>query len=277
MTARGPARWWHECVTEAIRVTTVRRNVVIAAVATVVALASPWAFLAAFGWLRGEGVPATSLEVVSLAQRNQTLALALMVALGLQAYLSDASDGMLAGALAVGGRRAVAGGKLLFGVLASVLLGVACAASAALASVVLGLPDPGFGAAATGQFWVVSTVSLVAALLLHYEFGLVVAMTTRSKGLAIAVGLMVPFVLLGLVRAGLQAVAPSSATLAGWVLPTELASTLLSWVPGGNTLVEAPADGLWPRSALLAGWLFAGAAAWLLVLRRRPLYPADQG
>ncbi|MCL4722171.1 MAG: hypothetical protein KJ041_09520, partial [Gammaproteobacteria bacterium] len=87
MTARGPARWWHECLTEAIRVTTIRRNVVIAAVATVVALANPWAFLAAFGWLRGEGIPATALEVVSLAQRNQTLALALMVGLGLQAYL----------------------------------------------------------------------------------------------------------------------------------------------------------------------------------------------
>lgn len=276
MTGQGVlAGWWHDCLTEVIKVAGVRRNVVLAGSVAVAALAGPWLFLAAFGWLGTQGVEATSLEVVALAQRNQTITLALMVVLGLQAYLSDAANGMLATTLAASRPSARAGlpaAKLLFGMLVSVVLGLACSASAALAVLVMDA-DAGMSA----PFWSVSTAALVAALLLHYEFGLVVAMATRNKGLAVAIGLMVPFFLLTLVKGVVRTVNPQAGELVDWLLPTELVSALLSWVPGGNSLAQAPTGRLWLRALLLLAWLGAGAAAWLAVLRRRPLYPADQG
>ena len=184
-------------------------------------MAGPWLFLAAFGWLRTQGVDATSLEVVALSQRNQTVALALMVVLGLQAYLSDAASGMLATTLAAAGPSARDGlptAKLLFGVLSSVVLGLACSGSAAVAVLVMG-DDAG----ASVPFWAVSTAALVAALLLHYEFGLVVAMVTRNKGMAVAIGLMVPFFLLTVVKGVLRTITPQASELVDWLLPTELA------------------------------------------------------
>jgi hypothetical protein len=269
------AGWWHDCVTEVLKVAGVRRNVVLAGVVSAAGVAGPWLFLAAFGWLRTQGVEATPLEVVALAQRNQTIVLALMVVLGLQAYLSDAANGVLVGTLASStrsGRTRLPAAKLLFGVVVSLVLGVACSASAALAVVVLGGRTDW-----SAPFWVVSTSALVAGLVLHYEFGLVVAMATRNKGLAVAIGLMVPFFLLTLAKGVVRTMSPQSGEIVDWLLPTELLSALLSWVPSGNALAQAPTSRMWLRALLLLFWLGAGAVAWIAVLRRRPLYPADQG
>lgn len=269
--------WWRECVTEAVKVTTVRRNMLLGFVAVVVAVAGPWLFLAGFGALRGDGVGGTSIEVVALAQRNQTVALALMVVLGLQAYLSDAANGLLAGRLAVGRGWSVPGGKLLFGAVASVGLAVAASASAVIACLLIGLPEPGPAALGPWTFWMVSTLVLAATLLLHFELGLLFALATRHKGVALAAGLMVPFVLLSIVRGVLRSLSPDAAAMVDWVVPTELASALLAWVPAGNSLMDSPAGGLGMRAALLVCWLAVGAVVWLTVMRRRPLYPADQG
>ncbi|MFT3861436.1 hypothetical protein [Micropruina sp.] len=277
MSAGAVSAWWRECVTETVKVITVRRNRVLAGVAVGVAVAVPWLFLAAFGWLRDQGVAASSTEVIALAQRNQTIALALMVVLGLQAYISDASSGLLATTLAGGRTWAQPGGKLLFGAMWSAVLAILCTASAMLACIIIGVPEPGTAALGSWSFWAMSAFALTAALLLHFEFGLVLALLARNKGLAVAAGLMVPFVLVGLVRGAVQQVSAGAVGLIDWVLPTELASRLLTWVPDGNSLMDAPVDGLAVRALLLLAWLAAGAVIWLLVMRRRSLYPADQG
>lgn len=200
-----------------------------------------------------------------------------MVVLGLQAYLSDASNGMLASAFAAGGRRDVAAGKLAFGVQAAAAAGAACTLSTALACPALGAPSPGLSVGAMAQFWTASAFALVACLLLHFLLGLVTAAAIRGKAAAIGTGLMIPFLLLGLVKATLGAWSRKAATVWEWVAPTELATALGSWTPGGNTLVDAPATALWARALLLAAWLVAGAWFWIHTHRHRQFFPADQG
>lgn len=59
--------WWRECVTEAIKVWTIRRNAIF--VIAMAALATPWAIMALFRWLRGQGVPSTGVLVAAIASR----------------------------------------------------------------------------------------------------------------------------------------------------------------------------------------------------------------
>lgn len=262
--------WFAEGVTELLAFSTVRRNRIVTGLALAVALATPVVFLIAFGRLADEGVAARTVEIVAMAQRNQTAAVALMIGLGLSAYLSDASNGLLPVRLALG-RAPVARGALVFGASCAAGTALACSLSAVVATVALGraFAEPGF--------WLGSTLALTGTLYLHFLFGLLVALVTRSKPLAIGVGLMVPFVVLPLLKAMAGSVAPNSSDLIGWLLPTELASTLLAWAPGGNSLAAATTELLWLRALLLLAWLAAGCACWVGVIRRRPMYPADQG
>lgn len=268
-------------VTELFKCITVRRNAAALFLGACTALVIPWLFLAAFGWLATEGIASTPLEVIALSNRNQTPAFLLMIVLGLQAYLSDASNGVLLSELAESQRdwrRGPAMAKLLFGVVGSLTLAGAITFSNAVSWWILGV-----GALTPTQqaglmpFWFVSFGALFAAMTANYLFGLLTAAVLRTKGLAAVVAIALPWIVGTILMATLRSALPAAAEIAAWVLPSELTNTMSSWVPGGNTILAATTEHLALRALAVLAWLAAGASTWILLMQRRALYPADQG
>lgn len=269
VTARATLRG---AVTEAWKVCTVRRNVVGVLLAVVVVVVQPWAFLAAFGWMAQEGVQSSSFEVLGLTARNQVAGFLLLLLLGQQAYVSDAGHGLLQPAVAgLRGRLGTAADKLLFGVLTAALLALVATASAAVASTMVG---PGVGGRDVPPgFWPWAWTALTLAFALYYLIGLLIAAVVRSKALSVVSAVALVWVVIPAVLTG-AGMTSTAATALRWLLPTELAAATLAWVPGGNRLV-GEAGLVEARALLLVAWLLALAATWLLVIKRRQLFPSD--
>ncbi len=257
-------------ITEALKVITVRRNLIGIVLAMVVVLAQPWALLAAFGWLAQEGVDASPLEVLGLSVRNLDAGFLLMLLLGQQAYVSDASHGLLQQAV-IGTRRRLgtAVDKTLFGALAALAIASVATLSSGVASRVVGEQPSQIPA----TYWARTVVVLSLALLLYYVIGLLTAGLIRSKALAVVVGVGTFWVFLPAVFSSL-ALGGGGGTWLRWILPTELAAATLAWVPGGNPLVVT-GESVAIYTMLLLGWLGALTFAWLMMLRRRQFFPSE--
>lgn len=257
-------------MTEALKVVTVRRNVVGIVLATFVVLAQPWALLTAFAWLAQEGVDASAIEVLGLSVRNLDAGFLLMLLLGQQAYVSDASHGLLQQAV-IGSRRrlGIAVDKTLFGALVAVAIASMATLSSFVASRVVGERHPQIPA----TYWARTVVVLSLALLLYYLMGLLIAGLIRSKALSVVVGVGTFWVLLPAVFSSLALSGGQGAWLR-WVLPTELAAATLAWVPGGNSLAVTGGS-VAIQTTLLVGWLVAMTLAWAIMLCRRQFFPSE--
>lgn len=272
--ALTPRATFHGVMTEALKVCTVRRNVVGIVLAVLVVAAAPWAFLGAFAWMAQEGVQSSSLEVLGLTARNQAAGFLLLLLLGQQSYVSDAGHGLLQPAIAgLRGRLGTAADKLLLGMLTAGLLSLVATVSAFVASRAVG-PGAGPGSREIpATFWPWAWGALATAFTLYFLIGLLIATAVRSKALGVVSGVALVWVVIPAVLAG-AGMTTTVATALRWLLPTELAGAALSWVPGGNALV-AETGMVEARSLLLVLWVLGLAAAWLLVIRRRQFYPSD--
>lgn len=262
---------------EVSKVLTLRRNVIGLAVATTSLLVTPWLLLLAFRWMADEGVASTPLEVIALANRSQAIGCLFLMLLGMHAYLSDAGNGILIEELALDPtRRRLLVSRLSFGLLTSTALGTVTAGAGAAAWTVLGAgAAPGAQGESIWAYWTVTTVALVLGFAMHYVLGLLVGTVVRSRGLAVASGVGLIWVVLPMLTGALRMAVDGDRLL--WLLPTESHAIAATWVPGGNSLMAAPAVPPGVALAVLGAWTAAGVLAWTVLVRRRAWFPADQG